>query len=168
MREACGPPATSIVECASPRGRVRHSGEAPPNGQATTFAVGLVIFHLLTFPEGFAYNGATLQGPIAACIRQIYPSTPPFEWPFGPALTDNDAFDLGDKIAKMYKHLVERPPGATSHARDYSDQLASDATYRPGGKYLFGLNFFHSASIALRNGGNRAFFTPANVEIISI
>jgi len=91
------------------QGPVQPGGEAPLNGQATTFAVGPVIFHVLTLPDGFAYDGAIPQGPIAARIRQIYPSTSPFDWPFGPALTDSDAFDLGDKMTETYKQLVERP-----------------------------------------------------------
>ena len=94
------------------QGPVQPGGEAPLNGQATTFAVGPVIFHLLTLPDGFAYDGAIPQGPIAARIRQIYPSTSPFDWPFGPALTDSDAFDLGDKMTEMYKQMVERPRSA--------------------------------------------------------
>ncbi len=89
-------------------GPVQPGGEPPLNGQATTFAVGPVIFHLLTLPDGFAYGPPIPDGPITIRIRQIYPSTPPFDWPFGPALSDSDAFDLGDKMTEMYKRLVER------------------------------------------------------------
>jgi hypothetical protein len=89
-------------------GPVQPGSDPPLNGQATTFAVGTVIFHLLTLPDGFAYGPPIPDGPIATRIRQIYPSTPPFDWPFKLALTDTDAFDLGDKMTEVYKHLVEQ------------------------------------------------------------
>lgn len=89
-------------------GLVQPDDDPPLNGQATTLAVGRVIIHLLTLLDGFAYDGAPIpNGPIATRIRQIYPSTSPFDWPLGQTLTDSDAFDLGDKMTETYKHLVE-------------------------------------------------------------
>jgi hypothetical protein len=88
-------------------GPVRPSDDPPLNGQATTFAVGRVIFHLLSLPEGLPYGPPIPQGPIAARIHEIYPSTPPFAWPLGQTLSDADAFDLGDLMTKMFKGLVE-------------------------------------------------------------
>lgn len=89
-------------------GPVRPEEDPPLNGQATTFAVGIVIFHLLTLPDGFFYDGAPIpSGRIATRIRQIYPSTSRFDWPLGQTLTDNDAMDLGDKMTETYKRLVE-------------------------------------------------------------
>jgi hypothetical protein len=93
-------------------GAVKPGNDPPLNGQATTFAVGAVIFHLLVLPDGFAYDGAIPNGPIATRIKQIYPSTSPFDWPFGPMLTDADAFDLGDLMTAMFKRLVESRPSA--------------------------------------------------------
>ncbi len=52
------------------------------------------------------------DGPIAARIRQIHPTSPPFGWPFGPPFTDSDAFDLGGEMVEMYKREVERGGGA--------------------------------------------------------
>lgn len=92
-------------------GVVRPGDGSLPNGQVTTFAVGRVIFHLLTLPDGFLYGGVPVsQGPIAECIGQIYPSTPPFDWPFARTLTDADALDLGDKMTEAYKYVVEGAP----------------------------------------------------------
>jgi hypothetical protein len=89
-------------------GPVRPSDGLPVNGHATTFAVGRIIFHLLALPDDFPYGAPIPQGPIATRIRQIHPSTPPFVWPQGQTLSDADAFDLGDKMTKMFKGLVER------------------------------------------------------------
>jgi len=88
---------------------VQPTDDPPRNGQATTFAVGPIIFHLLTLPDGFPYDGAPIpNGRIATRIRQIYPSSSSFDCPVGKALTDADAFDLGDAMTQVYKRLVER------------------------------------------------------------
>jgi hypothetical protein len=89
-------------------GVVRVASDSPPNGQVTTLAVGRIIFHLLALPEGFLYGGVPIpQGPIAACIRQIYPSTTPFDWPLARTLTDADALELGDKMTEVYKRVIK-------------------------------------------------------------
>ncbi len=88
-------------------GPVQPTDDPPLNGQATTFAVGPVIFHLLTLPEEFAYGVPIPNGPIAARTRRIHPSSPPFDWPFGLALTDAHASDLGDKMTEMFKREIE-------------------------------------------------------------
>jgi hypothetical protein len=67
-------------------------------------------------PDGFAHGPLTPEEPFAERIRQIYPSAPPFDWPFGPALTDSHAFDLGEKMTELYKGLVERRHGAALQA----------------------------------------------------
>jgi hypothetical protein len=91
-------------------GPVQPGDDPPLNGQATTFAVGRVIFHLLTLPDGFLYDGAPIpNGRIATRIRQIYPNPSPFDWPIGRTLTDGDAYDLGDMMTQAYKRLVEGP-----------------------------------------------------------
>jgi len=90
-------------------GPVQPTDDPPLNGQATTLAMGPVIFHLLALPDGFPYGGTPIpNGRIATRIRQIYPSTSPFDWPTGGTLTDGDAFDLGDAMTQVYKRLVEK------------------------------------------------------------
>jgi hypothetical protein len=88
-------------------GSVRPSDDPPLNGHATTFAVGRVIFHLLSLPVGLPYGPPIPRGPIATCIHEIYPSTPSFAWPLRQILSDADAFDLGDLMTKMFKELAE-------------------------------------------------------------
>jgi hypothetical protein len=90
-------------------GPIRPNEDPPCNGQATTFAVGRIVLHILTLPHGFSHNSAIPQGRIASRIRQIHPSTKPFAWPLGKTLSDADAFDLGDTMTKAFKNLVERP-----------------------------------------------------------
>jgi hypothetical protein len=81
--------------------------DPPMNGQVTTFTAGPVVFVLLTLPEGFIYGAPIPSGPFAAGISRIYPDPSPLDWPLGRALSNNDVLNLGDKMATMFRGLVE-------------------------------------------------------------
>lgn len=67
------------------------------NTQIATLAAGRVIFHLLSRPAAFPYT-AHPGGAFARKIAPIYPVVRSLKWPVGPALTDADASDLGDRM----------------------------------------------------------------------
>ncbi len=81
--------------------------DPPMNGQVTTFTAGPIVFVLLTLPDGFRYGAPIPSGPFAAGIRRIYPEPSPLDWPPGPALSNSDVWELGDKMASMFRRLVE-------------------------------------------------------------